>query len=224
MSFQGNPIVASVVTAQSGTAAQPSMAFLGDVNNSSGTGMFLKSAGTIGIASNGSEIGSMSASAISFLLPFSGKGTTTNNDAAAGYIGEYMQASRLKSAATAATTATSLNVLAAPLSLTAGDWDVSACLVFLGASTTNYTLLKAAISKTSATLPATDTIGVPTAGEVAVQYSTESLILNANDISLTMPCCRISLAATTNIYLVANATFATAAMTVYGSLNARRVR
>lgn len=150
-------------------------------------------------------------------------GTATNDNAAAGVVGEYLQASRLKSAATGATSTTSLNVTAAALSLTAGDWDVSGCVVFLPAATTSVTILKAAISKTTATLPATDTIGVPTSGEVAAQITTAANIATG-DISLDMPMCRISLASTTNIFLVANATFSVSTLTVYGSLNARRVR
>jgi hypothetical protein len=150
-------------------------------------------------------------------------GTATNDSAAAGVIGEYIQASRVKSAATGATSTTTLNVTASALSLTAGDWDVSGCVVFLAAATTSVTLLKAAISKTSATLPATDTIGVPTSGEVSGQISTAANIATG-DNSLVMPTCRISLSGTTNIFLVANATFSVSTLTVYGSLNARRVR
>lgn len=150
-------------------------------------------------------------------------GTKTNNSAAAGNVGEYLQASRLKSAATGATSTTTLNVTASALSLTAGDWDVSGVVVFLAAATTSVTLLKSAISKTSATLPATDTIGVPTSGEVSAQISTAANIMTG-DTSLQMPMCRISLASTTSIFLVANATFSVSTLTVYGSLNARRVR
>lgn len=151
-------------------------------------------------------------------------GTATNDSAASGIVGEYIQASRVKSAATGATSTTTLNVTASALSLTAGDWDVSGCVVFLGAAGTSVTLLKGGISKTTATLPATDTIGVPTAGEVSAQISTAAMVLGANDWSMQMPVCRISLASTTSIFLVANATFSVNTLTVYGSLNARRVR
>lgn len=152
------------------------------------------------------------------------QGTTTNDSAAAGKVGEVASASRLRSAATGATTATSLNVTAAALSLTAGDWDVSGYIGFLPAATTSITVLKAAISKTTATLPASDTFGVQTSGELGTQFSTAANVPGANDILLPLVGCRISLTATTNIFLVANATFTVSTLTVYGSLCARRVR
>ncbi len=195
-----------------GSAASPSLQFASHPL----TGMYLAS-DLIGFSSGGTSVFTMGSAGNAIL------GTNTNNDAAAGFVGEVLQASRLKSAATGASSTVSLNVLATALSLTAGDWDVSGCLVFLPAASTSITLLKAAISKTSATLPATDTIGVPTSGEVSAQYTTAANVATG-DISLVMPTCRISLATTTSIYLVANATFSASTLTVYGSLNARRAR
>lgn len=56
MSLLGNPAIAQIVQAQSGTAAAPSIGFGGDNQLSSGNGLFLKSAGVIGVAINGTEV------------------------------------------------------------------------------------------------------------------------------------------------------------------------
>lgn len=179
-----------------------------------GGAFFIKQAGSVDNALGG---------ALTVSGKLIGGGTATNDSAAAGVIGQVLSISRLKSAAVSATTATSLNVTAAALSLTAGDWDVSGAIGFLPAATTSVTILQAAISKTTAALPASDTLGVPTSGEVTMQVSTAANVM-VSDTLVPLPTTRISLAGTTSIFLVANATFSVSTLTVYGSLNARRVR
>lgn len=151
------------------------------------------------------------------------RGTTTNDDPTAGYMGEYTLTSRLASAATSVTTATALNVTASALSLTKGDWDVTGTVCYVAAATTSVTQLIAALSKTSATLPAADTTGVPTAGEYINQQDTAANIITGTRC-VDMPPVRVSLTATTSIYLVGKAAFSVSTMTVYGSATARRIR
>lgn len=152
-----------------------------------------------------------------------GAGTATNDSAAAGIIGEVLSISRVQSAATSVTTATTLNVTASSLSLTAGDWDLEGCIDFLPDATTSVTKLFAAISKTSATLPAADTYAVPTAGEVRQQL-TYAAMVPTDVISIPLTRTRVSISSTTSFFLVARANFSVSTMTTYGSLTARRVR
>lgn len=153
-------------------------------------------------------------------------GTTTNDQPQAGGVGEYIQASRLRSANSGATTATAKDVLASPLSLTAGDWEVTGTLGIVPAAGTSITLVKWAISTIATTMPAsTDTYGVPTSNQVTGAYSTAAMVPGANnDMIFSTPTCRISLPSTTNIYLVCNITFSVSTLGVYGGITARRVR
>jgi hypothetical protein len=151
------------------------------------------------------------------------QGTKTNDSANAGDFGQDASVSRLASAATAVTSATALNVTASALSLTAGDWDVQGTVCFVSAATTSVTNFTAAVSKTSATLPAADTTGVPTSGEYINQNDIAAMIPSGTNC-FTIPAVRESLSGTTSIYLVAKSSFSVSTQTVYGSLTARRAR
>src|SRR5690349_16625741 len=62
-------------------------------------------------------------------------GTATNDDAAAGKIGEYIESEVLSGSAVSLTTNTAANITS--ISLTAGDWDVWGAAVYqLGSGTT----------------------------------------------------------------------------------------
>lgn len=144
------------------------------------------------------------------------KGTATNDSAASGYIGEILSASTVRSAPVALTTTISANVTSK--SLTAGDWDVFVEIGFTGGGTT--TVLAYALATTSATLPGTDTLAVPTSNQVRGNLPLSVAATDATD----MLYCRVSLASTTTVYLVANATFAIGSASAYGSITARRIR
>lgn len=155
------------------------------------------------------------------------QGTTTNDNATAGDVGEIIgPISRLRSNATALTTNTTLNVCTtASITLTPGDWDIRGVVGFTPAALASITVLQASVSKTTATLSATDTIAVPTASECrAIRSNAASIPGSGNDISLEIPTFRASVAGNTSIFLVAQATFTAAALTAYGSLDARRAR
>jgi hypothetical protein len=143
---------------------------------------------------------------------FSNTGTTTNDDAAAGKIGEYLTAS---SSGTALSNGVGANI--ASVSLTAGDWDVQGRATYTTTATTTVSRLSQGISTVSGTvgteasafrLPSGTTLNTPAGG---------SLI----DIT---PVTRISLASTTTVYLVSNCSFGTSTMSADGSIRARRVR
>lgn len=138
-------------------------------------------------------------------------GTTTNDSAASGSVGEFVSSTVSSGSAVSLTSATSANVTS--ISLTAGDWDVwgSEVLTNTGAGSSNQEI--AGISTTSATLP------TPPVGYALLQGTVGS----AGIVSLNIPTQRISIASTTTVYLVANVTF-TGSFTAYGYINARRKR
>lgn len=137
--------------------------------------------------------------------------TATNDNAAAGSIGEYVSASVAPGSAVSLTTATDKNVTS--ISLTAGDWDVCGTVDFAltGATATDA---YAGISTTTDTLGGQDT------------YSNRVMSLTAvtDTIVQPTPLVRLSLAATTTVYLVAKAEFSAGTEAAYGSIRARRAR
>jgi hypothetical protein len=150
-------------------------------------------------------------------------GTTTNNNAAAGSVGEEITQSRVQSAATALTTATTANVTATALTLTAGDWDISAALGVITGGATNITTIIYGVSLTSATTPGTDTTAVPTAGEVRMRVTNVGVV-SSGVITYSIPRYRVSLAGSATLYFIVNASFTVSTASAYGSVTARRVR
>jgi hypothetical protein len=136
-------------------------------------------------------------------------GTTTNNNANAGSVGEL-----LSNTTTGTNLPNNTSTNATSVSLTAGDWDVSGVIGFNPAGTTVLSNVQVGITTTSATIPTTlgtrTVEGTPkTAGASGVYVS---------------PIVRMSLSATTTVYLVAFAGVATSTATVDGFIRARRVR
>lgn len=137
-------------------------------------------------------------------------GTTTNNNANAGSVGEYASNSASGTALTSGVVANAVT-----LSLTAGDWDVSGICTYVPAATTTVTYILAAINTVSATAPAANT-GART--ELLANLTT------GGTQAYMSPTVRVSLAATTTVYLIAFAQFGVSTMTVNGFISARRVR
>lgn len=138
-------------------------------------------------------------------------GTATNDNAAAGIIGEYLSASLASGSAVAMTTTVPLNVIS--LSLTAGDWVVNGVCAFKPAATTNVSYFEQSISSVSATIGALGSYTVESVASVPIV-----------DQIFTTPTVRISIAAMTTIYLVAQAAFTISTLSAYGFISARRER
>jgi hypothetical protein len=134
-------------------------------------------------------------------------GTTTNSNAIAGCVGEYIAA--LNGSGTAMVSGVTVNL--ASISLTPGDWDVWGEVWCLHSGTA--TALGAGINTVSASLPAGPALNTSRA---AWSSSTTA------DAIYALSPCRMSLAASTTVYMSAiiNGTTATG----YGSLKARRAR
>jgi hypothetical protein len=143
-------------------------------------------------------------------------GTTTNNSAQAGAIGEVISAT-IATPGTSLTTATPANVITTPfLALTAGDWDVWGEICFLPAATTSITQLAFGLNSVSATLPA--------ANSGLVQNTFTAFVPTAIPQCDNVTARRVSLSGATTYYLVAQAAFTVSTLSAFGTLYARRRR
>ena len=141
-------------------------------------------------------------------------GTSTNDSANAGSVGEYVESQILVGGAISVTTATATNITS--ISLGAGDWDVSGAVVTLPAGGSLQTLAIAYVSSTSATLATAPNNGA---------YAFDGVSHSANSGSgLAFGPKRFSLNGTTTVYLQTYTTFTVGTMTAYGVIRARRVR
>ncbi len=136
-------------------------------------------------------------------------GTTTNNSAAAGYVGEVVSSQVLASSATSISNATSTNLTS--ISLTAGDWDVYGNSLLLPTGTVS--IYQAGISTTSATLP-----------DSALKAVYQIATVSGAALGFNVPTIRLSLSGTTTVYLVASISFSTGTATQAGAIYARRCR
>ena len=135
-------------------------------------------------------------------------GTTTNNNANAGSVGEYVTAT---GTAVSLTNNTSTNV--ASISLTAGDWDVWGSIEFDSAGSTTISQTVAGVNTASGVLPAAPFKAINS-------YSATAGSIIAGPV----PQQRLSLASTTTVYLVGFCLFAVSTLTATGIIQARRRR
>jgi hypothetical protein len=136
-------------------------------------------------------------------------GTTAGDNASAGYVGEFISSSAVVSSVTSGvyTNITSI-------SLTAGDWDVFASMLY--SSTANATTQYVGwISSISATYP-----GSPYSAYLTFTSGTP---MNSGQ-AFTVPMRRYSLSSTTTIYLTGVAVFTSGTGAIDGQIYARRVR
>jgi hypothetical protein len=140
-------------------------------------------------------------------------GTATNDNAAAGEVGEHVSSAiGSGSAVSLAGAGTVVNVTS--ISLTAGDWDISILGYFVPAATTNVAYASAGLSTTSGALDATEgRLGQAAPNGVPVVT-----------FSVAVPPYRLSLSSTTTVFFVARSGFTVSTNAVYGIIRARRVR
>lgn len=182
-------------------AADPDNGALVADNLTSGKSIF-------GAFSNSSKV--FEINSIGVVIPASGiKGKSSTGNATSGNVGEYVESKITISSATSLTNATAKNITS--ISLTAGDWEVSANVNFIGTGTTTTELVFGTLG-TSATLP-TD------GSEIYCGTPTTTSTYKTGGATGTN---RFSLASTTIIYLVVKATFSAGTMTAFGTLKAWR--
>lgn len=143
------------------------------------------------------------------------RGTTTNDDAIAGNIGEYKESIVAIGSHVSLTTATTANVTS--LSLTSGDWDVEGLVSFDGGGTTNVTRFVGGSSSVSATLGSQG-------AHFVMFYGSSGIVPFAEQPSWPIPVLRYSLGTTTTIFLVVQCTFTVSTAFAFGVIRARRIR
>jgi len=140
-------------------------------------------------------------------------GVTDGSNSAAGQVGEFVTSQVLIASAVSLTTDTPKNVTS--ISLTAGDWNVYGFVGFAPAASTSLTHTSGSISQVTNTLDVT----------AQQALTTPAIVPGATlEWSNTLPEARISLTATTTIYLVAHAIFTVSTLGAYGTISARRMR
>lgn len=140
-------------------------------------------------------------------------GTTTNNNANAGAVGEYVSSTLAIGSAVSLTNSTPTNITT--ISLTAGDWDVWGEVIINPAGSTTTSNAQGWVNTVSATAPAA---GLGAYFQLPYAGSTGGVVAASTGTT------RLSLASTTTVYLSTQATFATSTCSAYGFIAARRRR
>jgi len=138
-------------------------------------------------------------------------GTSTNDDAGSGFVGELVSSIVSNTSPVSLVTATSKTVTS--ISLTAGDWDVYGMIGTIAGSGTLTTVLVGSISSINNTRE-TDV-------NETVNYTVSSA---SSTPSLVTPYVRLSLSTTTTYYLIATALFTVSTLSAFGKIQARRAR
>jgi hypothetical protein len=136
------------------------------------------------------------------------RGTSTNDSASSGFVGEYIESVIGSGSAVSLVSGTPKTITS--ISLTAGDWDVFGLGGYLFTSAT-MTLMLVGSSLTD------NTVGAESQMQV-------SQISQSADCRWTIPTYRISVAATTTVYLVAQGNFTGTGLKAFGRISARRMR
>jgi hypothetical protein len=160
-------------------------------------------------------LGAASATSLTFTSTSGIIGTTTNDSAAAGSVGEFQSSNVVVGSAVSLSNGVATNITSLPVN--AGDYDIwgwSATSAAGGAATST---LFTGINTTSATLP--------TAGPNApFTFLVQSNPGANNTYGLTLPAGRFSFAVPTTLYLVMQAGFPSGTVHGYGFICARRRR
>lgn len=139
-------------------------------------------------------------------------GTTTNDNAATGYVGEYVSSTVEIGSAVSLTSGAPSTVTT--ISLTAGDWDVEGVIYFIHGGSTVGQYYAGGINSATG-FPA----NVGTNSALYGNLNNAFINPNVNIMSN-----RVSVSGTSTYYLIAQAGFTTSTLTAYGMIRARRVR
>ena len=143
-------------------------------------------------------------------------GTTTNNNANAGSVGQYIEGTVLIGSAISLTANTNTDITL--ISLGAGDWDVEGNVGLSGAAATVVRSAIGWVLNSSASLPDAARYNAQVYGDAG------ALPFAVNSFGFSTPSRRFSLTVTTIIYLSVRASFTTSTCSAYGRISARRVR
>lgn len=136
-------------------------------------------------------------------------GTTTNDNVNAGSVGEQIIADQMVNVPLSNHVAANVTTI----SLTAGDWDVDGAVQ--ATFSTGGQGVVSSVSTVSATLPATTYAG--SGGVLLLSGNCDTVVAATSQV-------RVSIAATTTVYLVAMPYFSGGTCNAQGTLRARRIR
>jgi hypothetical protein len=143
-------------------------------------------------------------------------GTTTNNNAAAGSVGEFI--SSVIAQASSVSLSNNSVVSVANISLTAGDWDLYGNVNLNGNALTILQYYTCWVGVGSPSSPDPSLF-------VGESYGVAGLAVFAeNQVGMAAPFARVSVSGTTNAYIGVQAGFTTSTATACGGIFARRVR
>lgn len=146
-------------------------------------------------------------------------GTSTNNNATAGYVGEFITSG--VGISTSMTSGAWANITS--ISLPAGDWDVWGNVGWGPALTTTVQYLYASITTVSGT-GSTNNNGAGNTGTIMGFTAVGNVFPQFGNPTQSVGVTRMTLATTTTIYLEGLATFGTSTLSSGGFIAARRVR
>lgn len=203
-----NPIVL-----QTGTGYQHTASFNFANAATSRTYTFPEASGTVALTE---ALGAASATSLSFSSTSGIIGTTTNDSAAAGSVGELVISTKTFVVPVSLTSDTATDITS--ISLTAGDWDLYGRVGFTGGAATLVQYAQGWISATSATQPSLD-------GMCAISYAASGVAAfsNASPLFEIGPY-NLQLATTTTVYLSTQVGFSVSTCNGFGQIVARRRR
>lgn len=147
------------------------------------------------------------------------KGVTTNSNAPALSIGEFVTSSVASTGATVSiSSGTPVTVVSTGAIVTAGDWDVTGVVCYITQVNTSITFLSQGVSTTTNTMGA---LGSYTADQMAAMVP---LATASQEICKPVPATRVSLSGTSNVFLITKSAFTVGTLVGYGSMRLRRVR
>jgi len=200
----GTGLIATTINQLLYSSAANTIAGLTTANNS----ILVTSAG--GVPSWATTLPAFTTSSITFSPTTGGLvGTTTNDNAAAGKVGEYIGSNIAAASAININNATETNLTS--ISLTAGDWDVWGNITYIPTGLSNN--FQSSISLVSST-----------GSDGSLKALTNAAATSGVPWGHNAPNQRLSLSGTTTIYLVGFLAFTTGTATFCGNLGARRAR
>lgn len=143
-------------------------------------------------------------------------GTTTSDSAATGFIGEYVQSAITSAGALTLTSGTPTTITS--FQLTPGDWDVSFNGFFNGTATTTINYIFTCISNTTNVLDVT-------VGKFSNFFLNGATPLSQiSQVTLPIMPYRVSLNASTTVFMVSQISHSASTAAGYGLFRARRIR
>jgi hypothetical protein len=136
--------------------------------------------------------------------------TVTNDDAAAGKVGEVIASVIPTASAVSLSSGVAKDITS--VSLTAGDWDCHGDMQTKPAGTTTTSTFYGGISQATNTLPTNHV------------FTMGSAVPAGNAEAAAVPYTRISQAGTASVFLVTDTIFAVSTMSAFGSISCRRAR